>query len=348
MTDRTLEADAHAVLLPATDRMDLSDAGRRFLDSGGCAWLLGESRSEYVARRMSPERLARETAEDFLGLALEIRRRSGSALIAVDQEPGGICRLEGHVPPWPDPAQWAQLPIAEAERHAARVAKAARSLGVNVFLAPIMDRVTGQNPWLAGRTPLSDAADIARIATTMVRGVQSAGVAAVAKHFPGYAHIALDPAIDAAAVETSPLPEVLNGIRLFETVIGVDVQMIMVGPAIVSALDPVRPALRSPRVVGRLVKDMGYRGIVLADDLDSKATLLGDSVATAAVDALAAGCDMLLLADTGSQLQDVPRAIVAAVRSGVLSRDALTRSANKIRALARRLDDAQPVEDANV
>ncbi|MFY1709392.1 hypothetical protein [Tritonibacter scottomollicae] len=86
MMDRDLEADAHAVLLPATDRIGLSDAGRRFLDSDGCAWLLGESPSEYVARRMSPERLARETAEDFHGLALEVRRRAGAALIELPPE----------------------------------------------------------------------------------------------------------------------------------------------------------------------------------------------------------------------------------------------------------------------
>lgn len=334
----TVEQDAHAVLLPASDKLELSEQGRRFLDAGGRAWLLGEGRSEYVARRMSPERMARETVEDFQGTALEIRRRAGPALIAVDQEPGGINRLQGHVPDWPDTAQMMAMPPEQAEQHARRVALAARTLGVNMFLAPIMDRVTGSNPWLAGRVVTQDAAKIAELGAAMVRGVQSAGVAAVAKHFPGYAHIPRDPAINAAAIESSELPTVIEGMQTFNAVIAADVKMIMVGPAIVSALDPLRPALRSPAVIRRLTSDMGFRGIVLADDLDSKATLAGAGITTVAVEALAAGCDMLLLADKAEQVQEVVRAIVEAVRTGILSSDALATSADKVRQLAVEVD----------
>lgn len=291
MTLKQLEEDAHAVLLPASDRLDLSEEGRRFLDAGGRAWLMGESRAEYVARRMSPERMARETVEDFLGLSLDIRRRAGAALIAVDQEPGGINRLEGLVPDWPVAADLMVMPGADLKCRARRIAASAHAVGVNMFLAPIMDRVTGPNPWLAGRTVSQDPARIAEIGAAMVRGIQSAGVVAVAKHFPGFAHIPRDPAIKAAAIEASDLPSVIDGMLAFDAVIAADVKVVMVGPAIVSALDPLRPALLSPAVIQRLTCDLGFCGIVLADDLDSKATLAGARITTVAVEALAASAD---------------------------------------------------------
>lgn len=333
MTNHTLLADAHAVLLPATDRLDLGESGRRFLDTGGVGWLLGESRAEYVGRRMSPARRSRETAADFLSLAREVRRRTGHGLIAVDQEPGGICRLEGLVPEWPEDL----TDIETLQRQAARVARAARGLGVNVLLAPILDVVTGQNPWLEGRTMGGDAEAVAQIGAGVIRGVQAQGIAATAKHFPGFGHIPRDPAIDAEAIETSGLASVRAGLGPFRAAIAAAVEIVMVGPAVVTALDPGRPALRSRAVVQCLTGELGFTGIVLADDLDSLATLSGESLATAAVDALAAGCDMLLLADKGQQLCEIPRAIVDAVNDGRLSRDTLARSAGKIRHLAGRL-----------
>lgn len=333
MMDRTLFEDAHAVLLPATDRLDLGETGRRFLDSGGVGWLLGENREECVARRMSPARRVRETAEDFLGLSLEVRRRTGHGLIAVDQEPSGICRLKGLVPDWPEDL----TDIEALQRQAARVARAARGLGINVLLAPILDVVMGQNPWLEGRTMGRDMETVARIGCGVIRGFQSEGVAATAKHFPGSGHIPLDPAIDAWAIETSDLASILAGLDPFRAAIAAAVEIVMVGPAVVTALDPMRPGLRSPAVVQCLTGELGFSGIVLADDLDSLATLGGDSLATASVDALAAGCDMLLLADKGQQLREIPRAIVDAVNDGRLSRDALAWSAGKIRNLAGHL-----------
>ena len=96
-----IHEDAHTVLLPAFDGLTLSDATRRCLDRGGVSILLGESRAEYVARRMSDERKASESVEAFRRVTAEARSRSGMLLTAVDQEPAGICRLEGLVPAFP-------------------------------------------------------------------------------------------------------------------------------------------------------------------------------------------------------------------------------------------------------
>ena len=75
-------------------------------------------------------------------------------------------------------------------------------MGVNYFLGPILDVVTGQDPWLSGRTWSSDPEQIASISSAYIRGVQTSGVAATALPFPGFHKIALDPAIEPGAIVT--------------------------------------------------------------------------------------------------------------------------------------------------
>ena len=132
--------NAHAVLLPAFDSLSLSDAVKGFLGKGGCSILLGESRQEYVAREMGEERKAAETAEMFLSVAQEASRLSGDLLVAVDQEIAGIRRLHDLTPLFPAKDELAKMDADSFEETAYLVAAAARGLGVNMFLAPIICR----------------------------------------------------------------------------------------------------------------------------------------------------------------------------------------------------------------
>lgn len=331
-----LARNARSVLLPAFDGMLLSEAAKRFLDRGGVSILIGETREEYVNRQMSVRRRSEETAETFLSLVSDAKGRSDLLLAAVDQEMGGICRLHDLVPSLPPAEALRTTSEDEIEEMARTVAVAATGLGVNMFLAPMLDVPRGPNLWLEGRTWSDDALLVARLSAAYVRGLQAGGVAATGKHFPGYGTATGDPAIDVDAVNPLPFAAILEGWPTFEAAIAAGVEMVMVGPAIVEAIDPNTPALRSADVVRALRHDLGFQGIVMADDLDSKATLRGDDVATVAVEALAAGCDLLLLADTGEQLEETATAIEAAVRAGLLSEEDLASSADRIRDLGRR------------
>lgn len=330
--------DAHAVLLPAFAGTLLSDSVKRYLDAGGVTILLGESREEYVARQMSEERRSSETAELLQTVTEEARKRSGTLLAAVDQEMGGICRLHGLVPQFPDRERLSQMSADEIEDIARRVAECAVGMGINVFLAPVLDIVAEGNVWLKGRNWSTDPDKVAALSAAYIRGAQAGGVAATAKHFPGYATTTGDPAIDPQAVTLQSRQELEMNFQPFRSAIAAGVEMIMVGPAIVSALDPHKAALRSPIVIDLLKKDLGFNGIVMADDLDALAVLRGDSVETAAIDALNAGCDLLLLADTGGQLRQVSDAIASAVDQGALDRAVLASAAQKVRALASAYD----------
>ena len=326
---------AHAVLLPAFGETRLSRQVERFLSRGGCAILLGESREEYVARQMSAERVAAETAETLAGVAEEARSLAGDVLVCVDQELGGICRLHHLVPPFPPVPILQKTPPGELRETFAAVAVAARSMGVNCFLAPVLDLVTGENPWLAGRTWSTDPQLVASLSSTFIEAVQGAGVAAVAKHFPGYSQIPLDPALEAEARCNVPKNSLEGGLRPFSAAVDSGVEAVMTGPAIVEALDKERAASLSPKIIAMLRSGLGFTGVVLSDDLDAPAILQGRSVAEAAVEALGAGADLLLLGDIDDQIETVAAAIGRAVRDGVLEEARLADAASKVRNLAK-------------
>jgi beta-N-acetylhexosaminidase len=179
-----LKEDARAVLLPAFGTTQLSEAVKRFLSNGGCSIIPGETRGEYVAREVTRQRRHEETAEILLALTREARALAGNVLVAVDQEISGICRLHALVPPFPPKERVGKLSSHEFETISADIALAARKLGISCFLGPILDIVTGDNPWLSGRTWSTDPVEIAKISSAYIRGLQANGIAATAKHFP--------------------------------------------------------------------------------------------------------------------------------------------------------------------
>ena len=331
---RTIRDNAHAVLMPAFADTLLSDAVKRFLAKGGCSILVGESREEYVARQMSPERRQREKAATIIELVNEAKSISGDLIVAVDHEISGICRLHDLVPPFPARAQIKELRSEEFEEISATIAVAAKGLGVNCFLGPILDVVTGENPWLEGRTWSTDPVAIAAISSLYIRVLQTAGIAAAAKHFPGYSVIERDPAVDPDARNLEPRQSFQDNFIPFAEAINNGVEIVMTGPAIVDAFDSERAASISPAVIRVLREDIGFNGVVMSDDLDAKAILRGKPIQHAAVEALKAGSDYLLIADTVDHIDLVGSAIVAAVESGDLDEGRLGEAAARVRSLA--------------
>lgn len=326
--------DAHAVLFPAFETAHLSDEVKQFLTAGGCSILLGESRAEYTAREMSGQRRQVETPDVISSVVDEARRYSTNVLVAVDQEFTGICRLHDLVPRLPGADELEHISETDFEEAAFGVGQAAAALGVNCFLGPLLDVLTGENPWLAGRTWTKDIERLSLLSSAFVRGVQGAGVAATAKHFPGFHRILLDPALESDARNTETAESFEPGFQPFRDVIGNGVEMVMVGPAVVEAFDPEQPASTSSTIIGKLRTEFGFQGIVMSDDLDAKAILRDRTIEQTAIDAMNAGADLLLLADVGPQIHNVASAIAAAVGSGVLAHERLGHAARRVRSLS--------------
>jgi beta-N-acetylhexosaminidase len=332
-----LMRDIYCLVLPILPRLEIDDIAKRFLESGGISLLFGETRDEYVSRVINPERIAAETAERWRDTIAQARSLAGPVLVAVDAEVGGIERLHRLAQPLPSLETAKRVDAETLQEYAAATARSARALGVNVFLSPVADVLTGPNPWLEGRTLGGDVAEVSRIVGAFVRGVQSGGVAATVKHFPGHPICELDPAEYEGIV-----PHTLHELREFSAPFraGIDsgADVVMMGPAIFAAVEPPTPAGHSAEIVGWLRGEFGFSGVVLTDDLDWKATIRDMSIEESAVKAIQAGADWMLVSAKGApKIPSMVAALVKAVERGLLSAERIAASAGKLRSLASKL-----------
>jgi beta-N-acetylhexosaminidase len=186
---------------------------------------------------------------------------------------------------------------------------------------------------------------VAALAAAYVRGLQAGGVAATAKHFPGLGGVAADPHHRAPVVDRL-LPGALEP---FRAVVDAGVACVMVASHTVRELDH-RPALASPRILALLRTDLGFDGVADSENQSIPAVCepLG-GIESAAVAAVAAGVDMLMLDSEISRGQAPPGARAAGVRrrtrvvaaladavdSGQLDRWRVAQAADRVRALHR-------------
>ncbi len=274
-----------------------------------------------------PEQVA-ELAHDVQSLA------SGLPLwVSVDQEGGRVARLRAPFTVWPpmgvlgrsgDPAL--------AERFARALAAELKAVGITLDYAPVLDIHTNPRNPIIGDRALSDQAQmVATLGAAIVRGLQESGVAACGKHFPGHGDTSVDSHLDLPLVEHPP-----DRIRRVEFVpfreaIRQEVAFIMTAHVLVPSLDEERPATLSPRIVRALLREeLGYDGVILSDDLEMKAIAKTYTVPEAAVEAIGAGCDGILICSGDLDVQAAMlEALVHAVEDGAIPfkrvEDALTR-----------------------
>lgn len=238
-----------------------------------------------------------------------------------------------------------------------------RALGVAWNLAPVCDLYTASgNPALGTRSFGSDPERVAKLASAFVAGLQDVGVAATAKHFPGLGGTSIDPHSESPVLERLPGGALLP----FETAIDAGAAAVMVGSHAVAELDGGTPALFSRRIVDGLLRDrLGFSGVVMTENLSIPAVRRpAGSIGEAAVRALEAGADLLLLDSEFSRRKPVRAirsantilavrraavvsAVVDAVANGRLSRQRLAESVGRLNALTARfgIHDPAPLLD---
>ena len=328
-----LRADAHAVILAVLPGSSLDGDTATFLERGGRAVLIGETREEYVARAMSFERIRDETREWLRDLTGATHAAAGGrAIVAVDQELPGIQRLHRLVPFLPSHAELAGMSEVEIEAAVASTANAARALGVTLFLSPILDVYREPGPKLAGRVVFGVPDEVARVGQAYVRGAQSAGVGATAKHFPGEGRALSDPHLE--EVRIGPDRELFEeDLRPFRAVCEAGVAAVMLGATIIESIDPTRAASVSREVVTVLRKQLSFTGVVVSDDLEMKSIEAGRGIVPTVEMALQAGVDLLLLPG-GAHALALAEAIAEAVEAGRIDRGRVAEAAARVRNLA--------------
>ena len=334
MTNHALLKDCYAVLLPAFGEADYTGESQAFFRNGGVATLLGCSREEYVARRMSKERAMREDAGLFRSYARRARGDAGRpVLIAIDYEIGGVHRLHDLAPQLSHPSDALDLTEAEIERFGQEAGAVARDLGINLFLAPVLDILTGPNPWLKNRTLAAEPARVGKITSAFIRGVQSQGIAATAKHFPGHHHVAADPYDDARVVVPGPRNDLEPGFTPYRQAIAAGVKCVMTGPVPTEGMDLEQPSSSSAVVTRALREEFGFKGLIISDDIDLPGTMRGRSLSEVAISGIAAGIELLLLA-SGPQVYDIAVSLAKAVADGRIAQETVATAAAAVRRLA--------------
>jgi beta-N-acetylhexosaminidase len=262
----------------------------------------------------APEQVA-ELSHDVQTLATD-----SPLWVSVDQEGGRVARLRAPFTVWPPMATLGRSgDAALAARFAAALAAELRAVGITLDYAPVLDIHTNpKNPVIGDRALGEEAEVVARMGVAIVKALQEGGVAACGKHFPGHGDTAVDSHLELPLIEHPP-----DRIRRVECVpfraaIAADVAFIMTAHVLVPSLDEERPATLSPRVVQRLLREeLGFQGVILSDDLEMKALAHEHSVPDAAVQALAAGCDGLLVCSGDIDVQAATlEALVHAVEDG--------------------------------
>ncbi len=240
--------------------------------------------------------------------------------VSVDQEGGRVARLKAPFTEWPP---MITLGRSGDERLAARFARALaaelRAVGVSLDYAPVLDIHTNPaNPVIGDRALGAQADVVARLGATIVRELQAAGVAACGKHFPGHGDTSVDSHLELPLVEHPP-----DRIRQVECVpfraaIEAGVAFMMTAHVLVPSFDERHPATLAPSIVrGLLREELGFDGVILSDDLEMKAVADRYAVPEAAVQAIAAGCDGLLVCSGNAERQAATlEALVYAVESG--------------------------------
>jgi beta-N-acetylhexosaminidase len=258
-------------------------------------------------------------------------------LIAADFERGLSMRMNS-VPVFPDAMAFAATGNpANAERFGAIVAQESRAVGIHWNYFPDADvNINPNNPIINVRSYGEDPALVGHFAAAFIRGARSHGMLTTAKHFPGHGDTGMDshlgvPRVDAdlARMQTVELPP-------FRQAIAAGVDAVMVAHVSVPALEPdsQKVATTSERVItGILRNQLGFQGAIVTDAMDMRGlTSLyppnsGDPQGRAAVDAVKAGNDVLLLP---SDLDGAFRGVMDAVKRGEISETRIDDSVRRI------------------
>lgn len=255
-------------------------------------------------------------------LTREIRAAAGRAvLIGIDQEGGTKFSLPEPFTQWPCPADLGKLgEAALVEGMARAMGEELRAVGVNLNFAPMLDlHVNPASPVTQQRSFGADPRTVGALGAAVARGLRAVGVLACAKHFPGHGDVQVDPhhelpvydgtAARLASVDTAPYAEVIAA--------GV--------PAIMSAhihlpkIDPLQPAsLSRVLIYATLRRKLRFDGLVLADDLGMGAIRKRCTVGEAAIEAIRADSDIIMLCHDWSLVEPCIEMVGKALAVGML------------------------------
>lgn len=275
-----------------------------------------------------------ETASNLIS---EIRSYNPDVLIAIDEEGGDVTRLfvrEGSR--YPTPALLGQCDDEDLTfRSYSSMGAILKSLGVDITYAPVADVVAYENNPIVGVRSFGMSSDVVnRHVLRAVQGLQSSGVSACVKHFPGHGAVLEDSHHDLPRIKLSKNDYERVHIEPFKNAIASGVSAVMIGHLIAECLDPNLPASLSSKILRDYLRsELGFKGLIVTDALDMGAIGGPTKIHESALNALTAGADLLCFSGMGDQSQFVVNSfewIQSAFNRGEISEDSFIESSQRI------------------
>ncbi len=296
----------------------------------------------------SPEQIQRLSAS--LQKLARLNQNPIPLLIAADQEGGVVARLNNGFTTFPgNKALGATSHPHLAQEAALAMGQELQAVGINMNLAPVVDvNSNPRNPVIGVRSFGDQAETVWRFGKKALNGYRQAHIIATLKHFPGYGDIAIDPHEDLPVVHKSK--EELEQVELLPFArLASSAEAIMTAHILVPALDTETCATLSEKTLNYLRETIGFRGVIVADSLVMEGVIKKcGTVDEAAIQALKAGCDILILGgkllvgkQTGFELtvadvQRIHSAIIKAIKTDRVSEARVNQAVERILNLKNR------------
>ncbi len=267
-------------------------------------------------------------------------------LILIDHEGGRVSRLPKPFCRFPSQALFGKAgdtALTEVSFFASALELSA--IGINMHLSPVLDVWTNpKNRVIGDRAFGRDPHAAAEMGTAAMRGILRAGLLPVGKHFPGHGGTTGDSHVELPRSRVARRTILGWELIPFRAVIKAGLPALMTAHVVFPALDPEHPASLSKKIVtGLLRKKMGFRGLILTDDLQMGAIAQHYPLPEAALLALEAGADLLLICHGKKGPREVAKGLRAAFQEGRLPMSRLEESLTRIRRAKVKPQRAQPL-----
>ncbi|MEU1159138.1 glycoside hydrolase family 3 N-terminal domain-containing protein, partial [Streptomyces sp. NPDC005918] len=326
-SDPTLEHLARSVLQPGFEGTTAPDWLRRAIGEGLGSVVL------FARNIETPGQVARLTAE--------LRAENPDLIVAIDEEAGDVTRLEA----WTGSSRPGNLALGAVddidltERVAHDIGRDLHAAGVSLNFAPSADVNSNPlNPVIGVRSFGSRTDVVSRHTAAWIRGLQAAGVAACAKHFPGHGDTVVDSHYGLPQVQGSAEEIALTALPPFIAAMEAGVRAVMTAHLLAPAYDPDLPATLSHRILVELLRgELHFDGLLVTDGIEMGAVTDRYGIDGATVKAVAGGVDAVCV---GGESADeatfdlLSTALVKAVIDGTLPEARLVEASSRVHEFA--------------
>lgn len=274
-----------------------------------------------------------ESSEQVKQLTSDLQAQSNEKVplfIGIDEEGGDVVRMAEKLTPPPSQKEiGATGDIEQAKTWAIKTAKSLKDIGINVNFAPVAD--VGSNDKRSYSTDANTVIDFVRAAT---KGYQQENIIYSLKHFPGIGKGKVDSHVDSSSIDVTKEILMAEDILPFKTIIDENDPndyFILVSHLKYPALDEEYPASLSSKIMIDLLRnELGYKGIIITDDMEMGAVANHNDFRSIGVNAVKAGADIVLVCHEYEHQKEVYLGLLDAVNSGEISQERIDESVKRI------------------